>query len=99
MKVKVIKTEKEYDRACARIYELIHRSTEPVEPDSPEGEELELLTLLVEKYEREHYPLDPPGPIEAIRFRMDQMNLKQSDITPLFGGKSSFLRRLLFQIF
>jgi HTH-type transcriptional regulator / antitoxin HigA len=49
---------------------------------------MELLSLLVEKYEQEHYPIEAPGPIEAIRFRMEQMNLKQADVAPLFGGKT-----------
>lgn len=88
MKTKIIKTEQEYNEACARIYSLIHVSENPIEPDSPEGEELELLSLLVEKYEHESYPAVAPDPIEAIRFRMEQMNLKQTDIAPLFGGKT-----------
>lgn len=88
MKTKIIKTEKEYNEACARIYNLIHRSEHPIEPDSAAGEELELLSLLVEKYEHEFYPVVAPDPIEAIRFRMEQMNLKQTDIAPLFGGKT-----------
>ena len=45
-------------------------------------------SLLVEKYEQENYPTEAPTPIEAIKFRMEQMNLKQSDIAPLFGGKT-----------
>jgi len=88
MKIKVIKTEKEYDEACERIYELIHSSDNPIEPESPEGEEMELLSLLIEKFEREHYPIKPPHPVEAIIFRMEQMGLKQSDVAPLFGGKT-----------
>jgi len=88
MKTKIIKTEAEYNEACARIYKLINSSDEPIEPNSAEGEELELLSLLVEKYEREVYPVEAPTPLEAIRFRMEQMNLKQSDIAPLFGGKT-----------
>jgi len=44
--------------------------------------------LLVELYEKEHYPMEAPNPIEAIKFRMEQMNLKQADIAPLFGGKT-----------
>ena len=44
--------------------------------------------MLVEKYEQEHYPIEAPNPIEAIKFRMEQMNLKQADIAPLFGGKT-----------
>jgi HTH-type transcriptional regulator/antitoxin HigA len=88
MKTKIIKTEAEYNEGCARIYNLINSLEEPIEPDSAEGEELELLSMLVEKYEREVYPIEAPTPLDAIRFRMEQMNLKQSDIAPLFGGKT-----------
>jgi HTH-type transcriptional regulator/antitoxin HigA len=88
MKTKILKTEQGYNEACERIYRLINSSDSPIEPDSPEGEELELLSLLVEKYEHEHYSMKPPDPIEAIKFRMEQMNLKQADIAPLFGGKT-----------
>jgi HTH-type transcriptional regulator / antitoxin HigA len=88
MKTKIIKTEAEYNEACAQIYKLINSSEEPIEPNSSEGEELELLSLLVEKYEREVYPIAAPTPLEAIRFRMEQMNLRQNDIAPLFGGKT-----------
>lgn len=85
---RIIKTEKEYNEACARIYSLINSYAEPIESNSQEGEELELLALLVEKYEREFYIFEAPSPLEAIRFRMEQMNLKQGDIAPLFGGKT-----------
>ncbi len=88
MKTKILKTEQEYNTACERIYTLINSSDKAIEPDSPEGEEMELLSLLVEKYEQEHYPIEAPNPIEAIKFRMEQMNLKQSDVAPLFGGKT-----------
>ena len=88
MKTKIIITEQEYNEACVRIYSLIHSSMNPIEPESAEGEELELLSMLVEKYENEFYPTIAPDPIEAIRFRMEQMNLKQTDIAPLFGGKT-----------
>jgi len=88
MKNKIIKTEKEYEKACQRIYELIHSSEEPMPIYTPEADELELLSLLVEKYERENYPIEVPDPVEAIKFRMEQMNLKQNDIAPLFGGKT-----------
>jgi len=88
MKTKILKTEQEYNEACERIYKLINSSTNAIEPESPEGEEIELLSLLVEKYEHEHYPIEAPNPIEAIKFRIEQMNLKQTDIAPLFGGKT-----------
>lgn len=88
MKTKILKTEQEYNEACERIYALINSNENEIEPDSPEGEEIELLSLLVEKYEQEHYSVEAPNPIEAIKFRMEQMNLKQADIAPLFGGKT-----------
>ena len=53
MKTKIIKTEQEYNEACVRIYSLMHSSQNPIEPESAEGEELELLSMLVEKYENE----------------------------------------------
>ena len=75
MKTKILKTEQEYNEACERIYSLIHSSENFIEPVSPEGEELELLSLLIEKYEQEHYPNEAPNPIEAIKFRMENLRL------------------------
>ncbi|TKG91497.1 helix-turn-helix domain-containing protein [Puteibacter caeruleilacunae] len=88
MKVKVLKTEKDYNIACERVYQLISSTEKAIEPDSPEGEEMELLSLLIEKYEHERYRMEAPTPIEAIKFRMEQMELKQVDVAPLFGGKT-----------
>ena len=88
MKTKILKTEQEYNEACERIYALINSTESIIESDSPEGEEIELLSLLVENYEHEYYPIESPNPIEAIKFRMEQMGLKQSDVAPLFGGKT-----------
>jgi HTH-type transcriptional regulator / antitoxin HigA len=88
METKIIKTEQDYNEACERVYSLINSSEILIEPESKEGEELELLSFLIEKYEEEHYQLKTPTPIEAIKFRMDQMNLIQSDIAFLFGGKT-----------
>lgn len=96
MIIKILKTEQEYNEACDRIYTIMNESEDVIEPDSPEGEELEILSLLVENYESVHHRLDAPDPVEAIRFRMEQMDLKQVDIAPLFGGKtrvSEVLRR------
>lgn len=80
---KVIKTTAEHERALARIEELFR-----AKPGTPEGDELELLMLLVETYEAKEFPIDLPNPIEAIRFRMEQANLKQKDLIPIFGSKS-----------
>jgi HTH-type transcriptional regulator/antitoxin HigA len=80
---KVIKTTEEHDQALARIEELFS-----AKPGTPEGDELELLVLLVETYEAEKFPIELPDAIEAIRFRMEQMNLKQKDLIPIIGSKS-----------
>lgn len=88
MKTKILKTEQAYNEACERVYQLIGSSGKPIEPDSPEGEEMELLSLLIEKYEQEHHRLEAPTPVEAIKFRMEQMGLRQTDVAPLFGGKT-----------
>jgi HTH-type transcriptional regulator / antitoxin HigA len=88
MKTKVLKTEAEYNDACARIYKLINSSENAIDPTGTEGEELELLSMVVNKYELENHQMKAPSPIEAIKFRMEQMNLKQADVAPLFGGKT-----------
>lgn len=80
---KVIKTTAEHKCALARIEELF-----AAKPGTPKGDELELLLLLVETYESREFPVDLPDPIEAIRFRMEQANLRQKDLIPIFGSKS-----------
>ena len=88
MKNRIIKTNEEYDTACERVYEIIQSTDKQILPNTKEGEELELLSLLIENYEKENFSIEAPSPIEAIKFRMEQMNLKQADIAPLFGGKT-----------
>ncbi|MFO7869628.1 MAG: helix-turn-helix domain-containing protein, partial [Bacteroidales bacterium] len=56
--------------------------------DSPEGDEAEILSILIEKYEDEYYPIESPDPIEAIKFRMEQMDMKKSDLAKILGYKS-----------
>ncbi len=80
---KVIKTEKEYERALARINDLMD-----ADPGTPEGDELELLVTLVEVYEKSKHPIDLPDPVEAIKFRMEQLGLKQKDLIPHIGSRS-----------
>ena len=88
---KILKTGQGCNDASERIYSLINSTDKPIEPGSPEGEEIELLSLLGEKYEEEHAPVEPPEPIEAIKFRMEQMDLKQVDIAPLLRGKTRII--------
>jgi HTH-type transcriptional regulator/antitoxin HigA len=83
MKLKVIKTEEEYNIALKRL-EVIFDS----QADTPEGDEADILGLLIEKYEDEHYPIEAPDPIEAIKFRMEQMNMDNKDLAKIIGYKS-----------
>jgi HTH-type transcriptional regulator / antitoxin HigA len=71
MKIKVLKTEEQYNEALKRL-EIVFDAP----ADSPNGEEAELLSILIEKYEdeHEHYPIEASDPIEAIKFRMEQMS-------------------------
>ncbi len=80
---KVIKAEEEYESTLERIDELMDAV-----PDTPEGDELELLVTLVELYEEKNYPIDLPDPVAAIKFRMEQQGLKQKDLVPFFGSRS-----------
>ena len=66
--IKVIKTEAEYDAAMQRLEHIFD-----AKKDTPEGDELELLSLVIDNYEKEHFPIDLPDPIETIKYRMDQM--------------------------
>lgn len=84
MNVKILKTEEEYFKALERIEDIFD-----AEPGTPEGDELELLSLLIEKYEDEHYPIPDPDPIEAIEFVMDQTDLKPKDLVGILGDKAS----------
>jgi HTH-type transcriptional regulator/antitoxin HigA len=83
MNLKVIKSEKEYDQALERLDVVFDAP-----PDTPEGDEAELLMILIEKYEDENYPIEAPDPIEAIKFRMEQMNMKNKDLATILGYKS-----------
>ncbi len=80
---RLIKTEADYESGLARLNTLMDAS-----PDTPEFEELELLSAILEIYEKANYPIDPPDPIEAIKFRMEQLNLQNKDLAPLLGGRS-----------
>ena len=83
MNIKPIKTEEDYQAALSRLEEIFDA------PDgTPESDELDILGLLVDEYEKEHYPIDSPDPIEAIKIRMEELNMRQVDLIPVIGGKS-----------
>ena len=83
MNINLIKTENDYNQALERL-ELIFDSKRGTE----EGDELELLGMLIDQYENEHFPIDLPDPIEAIKFRMEQMGYSQNDLAKIVGFKS-----------
>lgn len=83
MNLKPIKTKKDYQQALERL-ELIFDSKK----ETKEGDELEILGILIEQYESEHFPIDLPDPIEAIKFRMEQLGYTQTDLAKVVGLKS-----------
>jgi HTH-type transcriptional regulator/antitoxin HigA len=82
MEIKAIRTEADYLTAVHEVSALIDLDPSA---DSPEGERLEVLGTLVQAYEVKHYPIDPPDPIEAIKFRMEQAGMTVKDLVPFIG--------------
>lgn len=83
MTIKPIKTKKDYLAAMNRLEAIFD-----AKPGSSEGDELEVLGILIDKYEKEHYPIEYPDPIEAIKFRMEQLGYSQNDLANVVGLKS-----------
>jgi HTH-type transcriptional regulator/antitoxin HigA len=83
MEIKPIKTDKDYKNALKRL-EIIFDAS----PNTPEGDELEILGILIDDYENKHFPVELPDPIEAIKFRMDQLGYTQKDLSNILGQKS-----------
>ena len=83
--MKIIRSSEEYDSALVRIEELVDLDPEP---ETDLADELDLLVLLVNKYEEEKYPIEAPDAIEAIKFRMEQQGLSQKDLVPFIGSRS-----------
>ena len=83
MELKPIKTEADYREALKRLEEIFD-----ARPGTPESDELDILGLMVDDYENKHYQIEAPDPIEAIKIRMEEMQLKQVDLIPEIGGKS-----------
>ncbi|MEW6668993.1 MAG: transcriptional regulator [Thermodesulfobacteriota bacterium] len=81
--MKPVKDEQAYKESLKRIEDLWG-----AEPDTPEGDDLDVLLVLVEAYEEEHYPIPPSDPVNAILFRMEQMNLERKDLERFLGPKS-----------
>ncbi|MGO8880095.1 MAG: helix-turn-helix domain-containing protein [Desulfomonilaceae bacterium] len=89
MEIKPIKTEADYEATLAEIEKLWESGA-----DTPESDRLDILVTLVEAYETKHYPIDPPDPVEAIKFRMEQMGLTDKDLETYMGGRGSVTKIL-----
>jgi HTH-type transcriptional regulator / antitoxin HigA len=83
MTIKPIKTERHHQKALREIEKLWD-----AKPNTPKGDRLDVLVTLVEAFERKHYEIAPPDPIEAIKFRMEQLGLKTTDLAKILGGRS-----------
>ncbi|MFN0035660.1 MAG: type II toxin-antitoxin system HigA family antitoxin [Saprospiraceae bacterium] len=83
--LRLIRTEAQYEAALERVYALMQLD---LEPGSEAGDELEIISLLVKEYENLHYPVPKPHPIEAIKFRLEQMGLPDSELIRVLGSRS-----------
>lgn len=83
MDIRPIKTEGDYRAALKEVEPLMF-----AEPDTPEGDRLDVLVTLIEAYERRNYPIDFPDPVDAIKFRMEQEGLTVEDLVPVIGRKN-----------
>ena len=82
MTISPIKTKRDYERTLRRIEQLMDAKL-----DTKAGDELDVLTTLVESYEAKHHAICPPDPVEAIKFRMDQLGMTRKDLESLLGGR------------
>ena len=83
--LKPIKTETDYENALERAGALMQKD---IKEGSKLSDELEVLSILIEAYEKEHYPIAPPHPVEAIRFRLEQSDINEKDLDKILGGRS-----------
>lgn len=83
--LKPVKTEDQYNKALARVYGLMQKE---VVENSSESDELEVLSILIKEYENEHYPIPSPNPLDAIKFRLDQMGLSEKELGEILGYRS-----------
>lgn len=83
MDIKILKTDLDYKKSLSRLDEIFDAKV-----GTKESDEADVLGLIIDEYERKHYPIEAPDPIEAIKIRMEEMDLKQVDLVPEIGGKS-----------
>lgn len=83
MKIKPIKNNRDYEEALKEVDRLMD-----ARPNSPEGDRLDVLVTLIEKWEEEHWPIESPDPVEAILFAMEQRGLSRRDLEPFIGSRA-----------
>ena len=83
MKLKIIKTEQEYESALLEFEKIFD-----AKKDTPQGDKAEILSFLIEQYDNKHYAIDEPDPIEFLKYKMEHTNLKQKDLISIMGNKS-----------
>src|SRR6476469_8509979 len=83
MRIKPIKSERDYQKALKLVDRLMDARA-----NTPEGDMLDVLATLIDAWEEKHYPIDPPDPIEAIRFAMEQRGLSRNDLQPMIGSRA-----------
>src|SRR6266511_1931920 len=83
MEIKPIKSEHDYESSLLRLDKIFD-----AKPGSKEGDELEILSILIDNYEKENHPIELPDPVEAIKFRMEQLGMKQKDLGKIIGLNS-----------
>lgn len=83
--VKPIKTKKDYEASLEHCYQLMQKD---LKPDSTFSDELEVLSILVQEYEKKHFPIPPPHPIDAIKYRLEQIGLDEKELNKILGGRS-----------
>jgi len=83
MTIKPIRTDRDHEKALARVDKIFG-----AKPGTSEFDELDVLATLIDAYEREHYPIDPPSPVEAIKFRMEQGQYTRADLAKLLGSSA-----------
>lgn len=83
--IKPIKNNHQYESALSRIYKLMQKE---LKVNSPESDELEILSVLVKEYEQTHFPMVKPNPLAAIKFRLEQKGMSESELSEILGNRS-----------
>ena len=83
--LKPIKNKRQYEDALVRVYDLMQKN---IRAESKDSDELEILSILIKEYELQHYPVSNPSPLEAIKFRLEQMGMSEAELSDILGHRS-----------